>query len=530
MSNISLRIRLLIAVGSITLLALGLADVVVFGALHSYLYNQVDTSLEMSHRALEMTADNPQQAETGGSVFVPSGLPPSENSGPRGAVGRHAPPTAPEGPGSSAFCAIGRLDAPGMFIEVRDATGQVVTGVAGREECPSIQPGSVSYTPRLPSNISGLTNDGAHPSELSVYFTSGSVSSNGPAFRVRASRLSGGDVLIVATPISGISDTLSQLLLVELLVTAGALFTAVVLGLWLVRVGLRPLRDVETTAEAIAAGDLMLRVPSANTRTEVGRLATAFNVMVERIETLVSDLRSSESRLRRFVGDASHELRTPIAAISAYAQLFGKGAASEKDALERAMSGIERESNRMAGLVEDLLTLAKLDEHQLLAPQPVELVGLALESVETARLVGPGWPVSVQASSAIEVLGDYAALRRVVDNLLSNVRAHTPPGSRATVNVGAAGNEGYIEVSDDGPGITTEQARLVFERFFRVDRSRSRTTGGAGLGLAIVASIVEVHGGRVAAEPREGGGAVFRVTIPLLASEHDSLVIDDQGA
>lgn len=514
-NRISLRARLLLAVGAITLVALSLADVVVFSSIRSYLYDQVDTTLETSHRAVEVTAENPGGAFAHGSTFVPSGQP-FAGGGNRVPGGPGGGPSGPAGTGASAFCALGRESAPGMFIEILNAGGKVVTGLAGREECPAFQPGSASYSPKLPAVITGFTRGGADPNEPTTYFTVSSTSARGPAFRVRASELADSGTLVVATPISSVTNTLSQLVVVELVVTGGALLAAVFLGLWLVRVGLRPLRDLERTAEAISGGDLMHRAPNANPRTEVGHLAIAFNVMLGRVEALFSDLRASERRLRRFVGDASHELRTPIAAVSAYAQLFEEGAASRPEDLQRAMSGIERESARMGRLVEDLLTLAKLDEGLLPEAEPVELVGLAVEATETARMVGPAWPVGFVANDAVEVLGDASALRRVLDNLLSNVRAHTPEGTGTTVTVGRVGGEAFIEVADNGPGITEEQARLVFERFVRLDPSRSRETGGAGLGLAIVASIVDAHGGHVVASPRAGGGAVFRVTLPAL--------------
>jgi two-component system OmpR family sensor kinase len=248
--------------------------------------------------------------------------------------------------------------------------------------------------------------------------------------------------------------------------------------------------------------------------------------MVERMQVLFGDLRASESRLRRFVGDASHELRTPIAAVSAYAQLFREGAATRTEDLARVMSGIERESGRMAHLVDDLLTLAKLDDHRLSEAEPVEIVGLVLEAAETARLVGPEWPVAVVADEPIEVLADVGALRQVVDNLLANVRAHTPEGTHATVTVRRIGDAAQIAVGDDGPGMSDDDAAHVFERFFRVDPSRSRGTGGAGLGLAIVASIVSALGGQVDAIPRPGGGALFRVTLPALEAEPATGIAD----
>ncbi|MGH9017445.1 MAG: sensor histidine kinase, partial [Acidimicrobiales bacterium] len=313
--------------------------------------------------------------------------------------------------------------------------------------------------------------------------------------------------------------TLGQLLVLELAVTGGALLVSLLLGLWLVRVGLRPLRDVVRTAEAITEGDLMHRVPNATTRTEVGHVATALNVMLERIERSFGALQASENRLRRFVSDASHELRTPIAAVSAYAQLFKRGAATRPDDLGRVMDGIERESGRMGLLVDDLLLLAHLDEHRLPVHERVEVVGLVAEAVETARTVGPDWPLTFVADEPVEVMGDRHGLRRVVDNLLANVRAHTPPGTTTTVRVTTAGSEASVEVADDGPGMDAPSAALVFERFFRADPSRSRTTGGAGLGLAIVAAMVETHGGRVEATTSPSGGALFRVTLPAVAPD-----------
>jgi two-component system OmpR family sensor kinase len=505
---LSLRARLVLAVGAVTLAALSLTGVLVFTSLRSYLYSEVDGTLATSARAVEVSAEDPR-AVTEHGIFIPRAGGPAGGPGPG-----HGPPGGEGGSGGSAFCAQGRESAPGMFIAVLTAEGQVVDGLAGLEECPAFQPGNMSSSPRLPSGGAVGGGDGAH--DGAQYFTVASSAAGGPEFRVLATRLDGNDVLYVATPVSGVAATLSRLLVAELLLAGGTLLASVLAGLWLVRIGLRPLRDVERTAEAITAGDLMHRVPNPNARTEVGRLSTAFNVMLERVEDLVTDLRSSEGRLRRFVGDASHELRTPIAAVSAYAQLFAEGAASRPEDLQRAMKGIERESARMGALVEDLLTLARLDEQQTLGAEPVELVGLAMEASDTAVVVGPGWPIEIMARDAVEVMGDPAALRRVVDNLLANVRAHTPEGTHTTVTVGRQGTDALVEVADDGPGFSAEQAQQLFERFFRLDPSRSRQSGGAGLGLAIVAAIVERHGGRVEARPRPGGGALFRVTLPAI--------------
>jgi two-component system OmpR family sensor kinase len=242
-----------------------------------------------------------------------------------------------------------------------------------------------------------------------------------------------------------------------------------------------------------------------------GRIERAFE---ERDHT-EAELRASEARMRRFVGDASHELRTPLAAVSAYAELFDRGASRRADDLERVMSGIRGETQRMGHLVEDLLLLARLDEGRPLAREPIELVSLCAEAIRTASAVGPQWPVSLHAGTPVETVGDGARIRQVVDNLLANVRTHTPAGTSATVRVFTDGADAVIEVADNGGGLSEEEAAKVFERFYRADGSRSRQHGGAGLGLSIVASIVEAHGGTVLATGRPlPGGAVFTVRLP----------------
>ena len=249
--------------------------------------------------------------------------------------------------------------------------------------------------------------------------------------------------------------------------------------------------------------------------------------MLEQIHETVTQLSASENRLRRFVADASHELRTPITAISSYAQAFQQGAAQDRADLTRVIDGIARESERMTRLIEDLLLLARFDEHELLTPEPVELVGLVSEAIETSLTVGPAWPIRLEAERAVEVLGDRSALRQVVDNLLANVRAHTPEGTAAAVRVSKEGELAVIEVADDGPGLESDAGAAIFDRFYRLDPSRARTTGGAGLGLAIVAAITAAHGGRVEARPGQPSGAAFTVRLPAL--EPNALAEDPSG-
>ena len=278
---------------------------------------------------------------------------------------------------------------------------------------------------------------------------------------------------------------------------------------------MRPLRDVEETAVAIAGGDFDRRVPGDEARSEVGRVARALNTMLARIQDAFAQRDATEGRLRRFVSDASHELRTPLAAVTAYAELFDRGAGDRPADRERVITGIRRESARMARLVEDLLLLARLDEGRPLERKPVELVGLAGEAVHAATAVGPAWPVELVATHPVEVVGDDVRLRQVLDNLLANVRAHTPPGTGARMTVEEDGGHAVVEVVDEGPGLTAEQAERVFERFYRADPSRSRQHGGTGLGLGIVAAIVGAHGGDVSASSSPGEGARFTVRLPL---------------
>ena len=490
--RLSLRGRLLLAVGAIVVVALAIADVSVYASFRSYLFGSTDAALEAAHVPLQAEAVNP--ADLKGALR----LPPI----PRGITFS-----------SSLFCAIGREGAPGMFIEVRSAKGAAVNGA----KCLAYVAGSKSYEPAIPKVITGFEPDKSQFGQLTAYFTTTSTVSKGPAFRVRASRLSDGNLLLVAQPISGVASSLRRLLALEALITIVVLLAAIALGRALVLVGLRPLRDVERTANAITAGDLAERIPVENPRSEVGHVATALNVMLERIHETVTELSASENRSRRFVADASHELRTPLAAVSAYAQAFQQGAAQDPDDLARVIDGIGRESARMIRLVEDLLLLARLDEHELVESEPIELVGLVAEAIDTALAVTSAWSFHLDADEAVEVIGDRVALRQIIDNLLSNVRAHTPPGTTATVRVTSDLGDAIIEVSDEGPGLDEKSAVAVFERFFRADTSRARATGGSGLGLAIVAAIAAAHGGRVEAHPHEPSGVSFTVYLPLAA-------------
>jgi two-component system OmpR family sensor kinase len=304
-----------------------------------------------------------------------------------------------------------------------------------------------------------------------------------------------------------------------------------------VRNSLRPLTEVERTAAAIAAGDLSQRVPAGDDRTEVGRLATALNGMLSRIEygfraqqASEEQARASETRMRRFVADASHELRTPLTSIRGFAELYRQGAVGTPEETARLMQRIESEGARMGVLVEDLLQLARLDQQRPLTLGPVDLAELAGDAVHDARAVQPDRPITLHLDEALSevpvVLGDEARLRQVVGNLVTNALVHTPPTAPVTVSVSdepaptegtADGDDGgvvVLRVSDQGPGMAPEDAARVFERFYRADPSRVRTAGGTGLGLAIVSALVHAHGGTVYLDTAPGRGATFTVRLP----------------
>ena len=307
---------------------------------------------------------------------------------------------------------------------------------------------------------------------------------------------------------------MNRLLLVELLVIGGVLLALGALAFLVVRLGLRPLERMARTAGAIAAGDLSRRVSPATPKTEVGRLGVALNSMLARLEQAFAERRASEDRLRRFLADASHELRTPLASIRGYAELFRIGAASEPEETERAMKRIEEEAARMGVLVEDLLTLARLDEVHDPVRREVDVAALARDAIDDARVTAPERPFELHADGDAMVVRDPHQLRQVLGNLVRNALVHTPPGTPIEIAVARDGSEVELDVRDHGPGLPDAPGDAMFERFWRAERGRGRGKAGAGLGLAIVAGIVDAHGGRVQAADVPGGGARFTVRLP----------------
>jgi two-component system, OmpR family, sensor kinase len=477
LGRLSLRARLLLGVIAVAAVGLVAADVATYKALESFLLDRVETTLDGVHPGVEQ-ALFPRQRPGPGRGDDLRGL----------------------------FTSI-----PGDCIEVR-RLNQTVVGAACIPEFAQSAP---APGPKLPATVK-LPATANTPDGDRVSFFTVSALSGGGSYRVRASvePSAPNRILMIAAPLDDVHSTLHRLLLIELAVTAIVLAAMIALGLWIIRLGLRPLDEIEHTAAAIAAGDLSRRVDRAEDRTEVGRLGLALNKMLGTIEEGVTALEASEAKLRRFVADASHELRTPLAAVRAYAELFTRGAAERPDDLERSMTGISRESERMSVLVEDLLLLAHLDEGRPLELERVELDEVVGEAVEAARTIDPERPVAAELEPTV-VAGDRDRLRQVVDNLLSNVRSHTPPEAPLSVGLAHENGNAVLTVSDSGPGMEQEQLGHVFERFYRADPSRARASGGAGLGLAIVAAVVEAHGGTVDAESTPGQGSTFRVRLPL---------------
>jgi two-component system, OmpR family, sensor kinase len=375
--------------------------------------------------------------------------------------------------------------------------------------------------------------------KLGVPVTVPAAGRTGGSWRIEVLALPGGQHAVIGYSLDGLDNTVTRLEIAEALAGAIAVALLAGLGLPLVRASLKPLRRIEATAAAIAAGDLSRRIDHPPADTEVGRLAGALDTMLGTIEAAYrarsdGEARAlrSQDRMRQFVADASHELRTPLTSVRGLAEYgLQQGQAASRDELLRLMALIQGEAGRMGRLVEDLLLLAKFDAGRPLELQPVDLASIGAEAVQRARIVEPERPVALRAPEPVVVCADDGRIRQVIDNLIANARQHTPARSPVTVTVTRASGSaqvtgrltGELTVADEGPGMTQQQASRVFERFYRTDGARSRARGGAGLGLAIAAALTAAHGGELTVETEPGRGATFRLRLPLAA-------VDDQPA
>lgn len=400
---------------------------------------------------------------------------------------------------------------PSQFVvQFNGDDGQVVGPVADGDW--------VKDLPDLPRMTSQEAGDDAHLRTIHSHDTT---------WRALISPARLGDqagTVVVALPMSDAESTLESVAVGFALASVSLVLLLLVVGWFAIGRAFRPLREVQGVARAFGSGDRSRRVAVTAPNSEVGQLGTSVNAMLDEIGMTLAAREASERRMRQFVGDASHELRTPLAAVRGFAELYRMGAVSAPDDVRNAFRRIEDESTRMAGLVEDLLMLARLDAQRPMRPAPVDLVVLAADAVHDARALAPDRVVRVTGlhgggPEPVELLGDEARLRQVVTNLIANAIRHTPAGSPIEIAVGPADGYAVVEVVDHGPGIPAELAERIFERFYRMDVSRSRESGGSGLGLAIVAAIIHSHGGRAQVRPTRGGGATFVVAVPMTSQE-----------
>jgi two-component system OmpR family sensor kinase len=489
----SLRTRLVLLLVALSVVGLAVADVASYRALHNYLFERVDQQLEtavapVTVRLLrEAGGESNQTFGPGpageGLALEGGGQAGGETGGPGG-----GPPSG---------------DLPGTaFGELRDAKGKVVARTASTffgQEVPR---------PEIPRDLEATSPMAIKP------VTVGERGGGSEEFRAAAVEVGEG-TSVVAVPLGDTNATLHRLTLIELVVSGAILIALGLAAWWLVGVGLRPLRRMGEVAGQIAAGDLSRRVEPDNDRTEVGRLGGSLNAMLVQIEKAFAERAAGERRLRRFLADASHELRTPLASIRGYSELYRIGAAREPAEVERAMSRIEAESARMGGLVDDLLTLARVDEVREPAREPLDLRELLEDVRDDARAAAPERKISLNPTGPLAIEADGDALRRVFANLLRNAIVHTPGDTSIELSLESTEAWATVTVRDHGPGLPPGDPNAVFERFWRDSAARGRDDGGAGLGLAIVAALVNAHGGTVDASNPVGGGALLTVRLPL---------------
>jgi two-component system OmpR family sensor kinase len=342
----------------------------------------------------------------------------------------------------------------------------------------------------------------------------GKTLDTGIPIRMMIGKVGNGD-LVVTLDLRSVGRSMTQL---ERILIVGSVAAALIVALgggWLIRRGLRPIETMAAQADRITAGDLTDRVDLADARTEVGRLGTALNGMLARIESSVAEREASQQLTRRFFADASHELRNPLASLRANAELYQQKAIPGRPDVDETMQRITQEARRMSQLVDDMLRLARLEQAPGQKHGRVDLTALVADCAERARRICPGWSWRLEAEPGLMTTGDEEMLRRVLDNLLVNVGTHTPEGTTATITAAAGDGKVRIEVSDDGPGVPAAELPRIFDRFYRAGVPPQRR--GSGLGLAIVSAIAAAHHGTVRAALNQPRGLRVTLTLPSAA-------------
>lgn len=485
-STWSLRSRLVLGVVLLTAFGFILSGFVAQNALKGYLLQQVDSQLiSIAGGTLPRVAQSGIARDTDDEEY------PHKQE----RHGQATPAPTPQSP-------LNRIPTT-TSVTLLDASGVITADIGGDFNALSVN-----------SYLEGLT-----PTEAASYegkpFT---IETPGTDFRAIAEVLPNNAGTVVAAQSLGEMDkTIGKLGFFFLLIGLLLLTMIAIASRIVIKVGMRPLEDVEVTAEQIASGDLSARMPEANPKTEVGRLVTSLNSMLGHIENSFAARTESENRLRRFVADASHELRTPITAIRGFSELYRQGAVANGEPTKDLIARIEGESKRMGSLVEDLLLLARLDQAREMESKPVNLTEVVESAVISARAAGPQHLVTfTKPEEEIFALGDEPRIHQVVANLLANARAHTPVDTKIDVSISRESDGVRIAVADNGPGLSAEDQKRIFERFYRADPSRVRVDGeGSGLGLSIVDAVMGAHGGTVSVTSELGKGATFTLFFPL---------------
>ncbi len=482
--NWSLRNRL--TAGVLVLSAIGFigAGLVVQNALHGYLIGQVDDQL------LSVVGGTSQRLNQAGIAndeeVNPNNDEESENAQKRA--------------GSTPITPLNRIPTS-TSVTLLDNSGAFVGGIGGDLNAN-----------RIADFISGWT-----PEKIAAFGSAPfTLQTPGADFRVVAQVLpSSVGSVVVAQSLADFDRTTHKINRIFLLLGLIVLLLIGFAARQVIKLSLKPLEDVEATAEKIAAGDLSARLDNFEPNTEVGRLSSSLNTMLGRIEESFAVRTESEDKLRRFVADASHELRTPLTAIRGFAELHRQGAVPDGEKTKELLSRIEKESVRMGALVEDLLLLARLDQSRAIEFNPVNLSHVIEETVASATAAGPEHKIAVEMPKELFILGDSGRIYQVMTNLLANARVHTPAGTAINVAARSENDGVYISVTDNGPGLSDADQKRIFERFFRADPSRQRTSQeGSGLGLSIVDSVMQAHGGKVGVASKPGQGTTFTLFFP----------------